>query len=128
MATSSHADARVINEPPTRLPPDTKSKVPSIEHKKSPHYPINQSNNTKIIMKITGALILLSSGATAFQPLVNKGNSRVSPVFSYLSSLGQVAPLGSTQQNNDIATRGSDVSITKNDFFARRADEDRTVS
>ena len=79
-------------------------------------------------MKITGALVLLASGSSAFQPLASKGNSRVSPVFSYLSSLGQVAPLGSTPQNNDIATRGGDVSISKNDFFARRADEDRTVS
>lgn len=77
-------------------------------------------------MKFTAAFLLLVAGASAFQAPGAK-SSRASPAFSYLSSLSEMSPLASTP-GPDMATRGGDVSISKNDFFARRADEDRAVS
>jgi DNA-directed RNA polymerase specialized sigma subunit len=56
---------------------------------------------------------------------------KVSPRWRELHARGQkLIRLGTTPQNipGDIATRGADVGISKNDFFARRAGEDRTVS
>jgi hypothetical protein len=79
-----------------------------------------------IIMKFTAAFLLLASGASAFQSPATK-SSRAAPLNSYLSSLSEMSPLASTP-GPDMAARGGDVSISKNDFFARRADEDRAVS
>ena len=75
-------------------------------------------------MKITGTILLLATGASAFQAPAIK-SSRASPSFSYLSSLGGGEPLSSTPpRSGELGTVPRNVEVTRNDFLSN----DRTVS
>jgi len=86
-------------------------------------------------MKISNTILLLSAiqGANAFLPqgpnalsFMGKAET-MAPSYSYLSSLGG-GELGSTpQRNGETATRNMSPEVTKNQFFARGPEEERTV-
>lgn len=77
---------------------------------------IMQSRNTALLLV---TLLCRSLTASAFvAPMVHRQTSVLHS--SYFSSLGGEGELGKTPQNGE----GNDAS---KDFFARRADEDRTV-
>jgi hypothetical protein len=86
------------------------------------------------MMKTFSALALVSilHGATAFvAPTILKSHfvavgSQNQRLFSYLSSLGG-EDLGNTPQQNNEGGDGEQLPKNPKDFFARRADEDRTV-